>query len=166
MNYKKIQELLDKYWNCETTLEEEEILRSYFSNEEVHDDFKEFEQLFRHFNEVKGSRVSNDFDERIFEKVKKRKAQRRHLGFFTKVAAAVILILSFVVINQRYILVKDKATQVVQDTFEDPHKALEETKKMLMLVSEKWNKGKVEISKISEFNKAEKMIRNKNLKEI
>lgn len=166
MNYKKIQELLDKYWNCETTLEEEEILRSYFSNEEVHDDFIEFEQLFRHFNEVKGSRVSNDFDERVFEKVEKRKAQRRYLGVFTKVAAAVILILSFVVINQRYILVKDKATQVVQDTFEDPQRALEETKKMLMLVSEKWNKGKSEISKISEFNKAEKMIRNENFKEI
>jgi len=166
MNYKKIQELLDKYWNCESTLEEEEMLRSYFSNEEVHDDFKEYESLFKHFNEVKGSRVSNNFDDRIFEKVEKRQAKRRYLGIFTKVAAAILLILSFVVINQRYKMVKDKATQVVQDTFEDPQRALDETKKILLLVSEKWNKGKEEVSKFSEFNKAEKLVKNENIKEI
>ena len=39
----------------------------------------------------------------------------------------------------------------------------EETKKALLLVSEKLNKGKTNIIKLSEFNKAEKVIRNKNL---
>ena len=31
MDYKYINQLLDRYWKCETSLEEEEILRTFFS---------------------------------------------------------------------------------------------------------------------------------------
>ena len=31
MDYKYIEQLLERYWKCETTLEEEEILRMFFS---------------------------------------------------------------------------------------------------------------------------------------
>ena len=31
MDYKYINQLLDRYWKCETSLEEEEILRAFFS---------------------------------------------------------------------------------------------------------------------------------------
>ena len=30
MDYKYIEQLLERYWNCETSLEEEQILRSFF----------------------------------------------------------------------------------------------------------------------------------------
>ena len=35
MDYKYIEHLLERYWQCETTLQEENILRSFFSQEEV-----------------------------------------------------------------------------------------------------------------------------------
>jgi hypothetical protein len=165
MDYNRIKDLLDKYWNCETSLEEEAELHTYFSSGEVHKDLKSYAPLFQYFKSEGGIRISKDFDKKIIRQFEtgKKQAKQRVLSIFYKVAAAVILILFFVTIHQRFIEVKDKAVTVVKDTFDDPEKALEETKKALLLVSEKWNKGKNNISKLSEFNKAEKIIRNENL---
>ena len=165
MDYNMIKDLLDKYWNCETSLEEEAELRTYFSSGEVHKDLKSYAPLFQYFKSESGIRISKDFDKKITRQFEtgEKPAKQRFLSIFYKVAAAVIFILFFVTIHQRFIDVKDKAVTVVKDTFDDPEKALEETKKALLLVSEKWNKGKSNISKLSEFNKAEKIIRNENL---
>lgn len=35
MDYKYIEQLLDRYWNCETSLEEEKILHSFFAQKDV-----------------------------------------------------------------------------------------------------------------------------------
>ena len=67
------------------------------------------------------------------------------------------------VLEEEFIAVREKATVLVQDTFDDPQRAFDETKKALLLVSEKWNKGKDNIIRLSEFNKAEKIIKNENL---
>ena len=113
----------------------------------------------------KDIKTQDGFEDRIIDRLssKNRSGKRRYLSIIYKVAAAVILLLFVVTIHQRYITVRDKATTLVQDTFEDPEKALEETKKALMLVSEKWKKGKNNIVKLSEFRKAEKMIKNEKL---
>jgi len=165
MDYNIIKSLLEKYWNCETSVEEEAQLRAYFSSEKVPEDLKEFAPLFQYFESENEVHVSDGFDKDLMKRIdgKKQSGKQRYLGIFYKVAAAVILILFVVTIHQRFIAVREKATTVVQDTFDDPEKALEETKKALLLVSEKWNKGRSNFAKLSEFNKAEKIIRNENL---
>lgn len=35
MDYKYIKQLLERYWRCETSLEEEKILRTFFSQKDV-----------------------------------------------------------------------------------------------------------------------------------
>ena len=35
MDYKYISQLLERYWNAETTLEEEEILKAFFRQDNV-----------------------------------------------------------------------------------------------------------------------------------
>ena len=35
MDYKYIEQLLERYWKCETSLEEEQILRTFFRQEEI-----------------------------------------------------------------------------------------------------------------------------------
>ena len=35
MDYKYIEQLLESYWQCETSVQEEQILRTFFSQEEV-----------------------------------------------------------------------------------------------------------------------------------
>jgi hypothetical protein len=165
MDYKGIKTLLEKYWNCETSLEEEAQLREYFTGDEVHEDLLEFVPLFQYFKSESEIHISDNFDKKFIDQVEKRRktGKRRYLNIYYKVAAAVILVLFVFTIHQRFIAIREKATTIVQDTFEDPEKALEETKKALLLVSEKWNKGKTNFVKLSEFKKAEKVIRNENL---
>lgn len=166
MDYNRIRSLLHKYWNCETTLQEEEELRSFFSTRNVPDDLKPYSSLFQYFLYENEAQVSDGFDEKILMRIGKGKEKSQKqvfLSIFYKVAAAVILILFTVTVHQKFIKVREKATTLVQDTFDDPEKALEQTKKALLLVSEKWNKGKANVGRLSEFNKAEKIIRNENL---
>ena len=46
MDYKYIEQLLERYWKCETTLEEEEILRAFYSQKDVPDELLPYKDLF------------------------------------------------------------------------------------------------------------------------
>lgn len=46
-----INNILEKYWNAETNLQEEADLRSYFASEDVADYHKEYEGLFYHISQ-------------------------------------------------------------------------------------------------------------------
>lgn len=46
MDYKYIEQLLERYWNCETSLEEEQILRTFFSQKDVPASLMKYKDLF------------------------------------------------------------------------------------------------------------------------
>ncbi|MBR9999284.1 MAG: hypothetical protein KFF73_09950 [Cyclobacteriaceae bacterium] len=168
MDYSQVKELLEKYWMCETTLEEEKMLSTYFQKDDLPRDFGKYRDLFRYFSAERKMELNGNFDERVLELVEKKQRSGRHryLSMMYKVAAAVLLILSFFVIHERFIKVKDQARKVVEDTFDNPEKALEETKKVLYFVSEKLNRGKEEVSRLNKFKKAEEVVRNSKYKDI
>lgn len=168
MDYDVAKILLEKYWNCETSLEEEARLRSYFQKDDIPEALKKYQGLFRFYSEEREKELNHDFDKKMLNMVSGNPEKRRHryLRMMYKLAAAVLLVLSFFVIQERYSRVKDQAKKVVQDTFSDPEKALEETKRVLYFVSEKLNKGKEEVARLNKFKKAEDVVRNSNFKEI
>lgn len=47
MDSKQLEQLLEKYWNCETSLEDEKVLRDYFNGSEVPQHLKETASLFQ-----------------------------------------------------------------------------------------------------------------------
>jgi len=49
----EIDRLLAKYWECETTLDEEQILKQYFGKEDVDASHLPVKSLFQHLNEEK-----------------------------------------------------------------------------------------------------------------
>jgi hypothetical protein len=66
MDYKYIEQLLDKYFECQTTLEEEQILRAFFAQEDVPAHLLSYRKLFNYQSFGKNSEsLGNDFDERI-----------------------------------------------------------------------------------------------------
>ena len=70
MDYKYIDQLLERYWNCETTLEEEEILRSFFSQDNVPVELLRYRQLFVYESrEPQADRLGADFDEKMLQMV-------------------------------------------------------------------------------------------------
>jgi len=70
MDYKYIEQLLERYWACETTLEEEQILRTFFSQENVPVSLLPYKDLFTYEQaEVEGTCLGDDFDRMMLEQV-------------------------------------------------------------------------------------------------
>ena len=70
MDYTYIEQLLDRYWLCETSLEEEQILRTFFSQENVPVSLLPYKDLFTYEqNDVETMQLGDDFDRRVLEMV-------------------------------------------------------------------------------------------------
>jgi len=100
MDYKYIEQLLERYFQCETTLKEEEILRSFFTQEDVPVWLKKYQALFS-YEALKPQRLGDDFDERILQAIEQeqpvqartRTITQRLMPLF-KAAAIVAIILT------------------------------------------------------------------------
>lgn len=70
MDYKYIQQLLERYWKGETSLQEEEILRSFFSQKDIPADLIRYKALFAYEQQEKMEDVlGDDFDEKILSMI-------------------------------------------------------------------------------------------------
>lgn len=102
MDYKYIEQLMERYWNAETTLEEESILRSFFRQENIPADMKPLRALFA--DEASSQQLGDDFDARMLEMIREEEAPkvvkareisitRRMMPLF-KAAAVIAIILT------------------------------------------------------------------------
>ena len=66
MDYKYIEQLLERYWQCETTLQEEAILRTFFSQPDIPEALRKYQALFA--GELqKEEPLGEDFDARMLD---------------------------------------------------------------------------------------------------
>ncbi|MBC5603654.1 hypothetical protein [Bacteroides difficilis] len=100
MDYKDIEQLLERYWQCETSVEEEAALRDFFLKEEVPAHLLRYKNLFVYQQVQQKVGLGEDFDVRILAEVEPVvvKAKRLTLvGRFVplfKAAAVIAIILS------------------------------------------------------------------------
>jgi hypothetical protein len=165
MDSNRIDDLLNKYWNCESTLEEEQELREYFKGKNIPEQLRETASLFRYFEENKKKDLHDaSFDKEILERVKspKKTAISRVLYNSMRIAAgiAVLVVATWFVRNE---IRKSSPTQVV-DTYNDPKMALEETKKALLMISKGFGKAEEKAKKITLFNEAQQKIQQEETK--
>ena len=66
MDYKYIEQLLGRYWQGETTLQEETILKTFFSQPDIPEDLRKYSALFTYEAE-KAEGLGDDFDARMLE---------------------------------------------------------------------------------------------------
>ena len=102
MDYKYIEQLMERYWNAETTLEEESILRSFFRQENIPAEMEPLRALFT--DEASQQQLSDDFDARILEMIREEEAPKvvkareltltRRLMPLFKAAAVIAIILT------------------------------------------------------------------------
>lgn len=67
MDYKYIEQLLLRYWECETTLQEERILQAFFSQKDIPEHLMQYRNIFMAVTEEKDEHLGKDFDERILK---------------------------------------------------------------------------------------------------
>lgn len=65
MDYKYIEQLLERYWNCETTLREEQILHTFFLQEDIPAHLCRYKDVFCAHEDVANMHLGEDFDDRI-----------------------------------------------------------------------------------------------------
>ncbi len=64
MDYKYIEQLLQRYWDCQTTPQEEAILHKFFAQDDVPNHLRPYKAAFMAM-EPTVEQLSSDFDERI-----------------------------------------------------------------------------------------------------
>ena len=67
MDYKYIEQLIERYWNAETSLEEESILRTFFSQKNVPAEMEHLRALFS--DDASGQTLDDDFDKRMLQMI-------------------------------------------------------------------------------------------------
>lgn len=148
MDYNKIQALLDKYWEAQTSIEEEKILKNYFNQSDIDTRLKEFQPLFQHFELEKEVSVSDGFEDRLLSQISEKpdtKVIQLKSWYYRIASAAAILLICFTAyFLQQYEPMqpsKKGATVIVLDDAENAEEAYAKVKAALMIVSAKMNKG-------------------------
>ncbi|MEN8248534.1 MAG: hypothetical protein ABFS32_06350 [Bacteroidota bacterium] len=166
MDLNRINILLERYWNCVTTVEEEEELRNFFNKQEVPEELREAATLFRYYEKQRHTSLDQKFDEEILEKItqhKSPKIRKLNLSFqnYMRVAAAVLVVLaaSFVFRMEMW-KGEEKPKMLLVDTYQTPEEAFEETKKAFQLIAAKMNEGRKQAQKMTIINEAEEKIKN------
>lgn len=165
MDSKKIEELLKKYWDCETSLEEEQQLHAYFREGDFPEQLKETAELFRYFNDHKKKTLTDvSFDHDILKKVKTpAKSKMATLIYNTmRIAAGVIVLMVAVWLVRNEI--RETTPREMVDTYNDPKLAFEETKKALMMISKSFGTAEEQAKKINLFNEAREEVQKKTEK--
>ena len=102
MDYKYIEQLMERYWRCETSLQEEEILRSFFAQDDVPASLMAYKSLFCFVQEDKGANMLDDkFDEKVLSMIDDEQpvkakviTMRQRLAPLFKAAAIVAIVLT------------------------------------------------------------------------
>lgn len=66
MDYKYIEQLMERYWQGETSVKEEDILRAFFSQDDIPASMRAYKEIFTYAEEEKKvDALGDDFDSRV-----------------------------------------------------------------------------------------------------
>jgi len=156
-NLKQIEELLEKYYNGETSLDEERKLHWYFQTHDIPMHLKPDAEIFRSHYKRSTEDVAPELTEKLTKLIDKQENKSRFIlplrsvRWISGIAASVLLLLSlWIGFGRDSFRNRDKFA----DTFNDPRIAYQETKKALLLVSEKLNAGTKELQLLKKYNQS------------
>ena len=152
---KRIEKLLEKYYQGDTTIEEENTLSQYFSGQDVPAQFKAEAELFGFIAELRDVTLSGEMENRLEKMIAVSEPAKLIMGtkwryYWISGAAAVILILLGIFLDMQ--IRRNSPLEGRQDTYEDPYLAYAEAKKVLYMVSEKINTGRKPLQKLEKLD--------------
>ncbi|RDY61256.1 hypothetical protein [Flagellimonas nanhaiensis] len=139
MELGNIEKLLEKYFEATTTVEEEKMLREYFSQEDVATHLEQYRPMFNYFSMAKEERYTKQVP------LKPRK------DFYKWVSIAAVAVLSFGIYFGNEYRERKQAEY-----------AYNETKKAFELLAENFGKGTEKVAYLQEFEAAKQKIYNNN----
>lgn len=136
MDCERTELLLEKFWDCETSPEEEKKLRLFFNEtKDLPSHLLQYRELFVYQEEEGKLALDESFDQRILAKISgKKKIGLHNSRWIGGIAASLLLIAGLCVLIQRQ--------QGEADTYETPEQALAEVQRALSFVSKEMNQGR------------------------
>lgn len=144
MEWNKIEILLEKYFEGETTSMDEKELRNYFSSPNVLPHLEQYKPLFGYFSNA----TTQKFTPEIPLQSKKRKVA------WLSIAASVVIMLGI----STYMYFDTKVADQDLGTYNNPEVALKETQKALAMLSTHVNTGIVSVNYIQEYEDSKQLI--------
>ena len=156
MDYNRISALLEKYWEGETSLEEEAGLREFFST--PHPDLppalQEAAPMFQYFQ----LEAAKEWEAPPVKVVKL--SPLRH---WMKYAAVLLVAVGIgYALQQQGQRQQEVIIAMKKQEMNDPQRALAETQKALRLLAKNLNKGTSKMQKLSYFNEATAVVEGKD----
>ncbi len=140
-----MKNLIEKYFQGETSLKEEAELKSYFNSGKVEASLQQYQPLFQHFEEESKLELNQEFEDNLFKKLntEAKVVPMRSWGrrLMRVAAVAAVVFASYLFFSEPQ---DPQHPQVDWSAYEisDEQMAYEETVKALRLLSSKLNKGK------------------------
>ena len=150
MELDKIEILIEKYFQGETSIAEENELKSYFSLPDVAQHLKQYQPIFGYFSQAKEHR----FEQKI--PLLPNTRDKKHNVAWYSIAASVVVLLSI----GTFTYFNDNTANSNQDlgTYKSPELALQETQKALAMLSNHVNVGVGSVQYLEEFNNSKAII--------
>ncbi len=150
MSSHRIEKLLEKYFESETSLSEERTLREFFRAKDIPVHLQDLKEQFELYEKEGQIELPDDFDDVIFRKIEQkergRKQSRRTTIYYISGVAATILILVTVFVRFDSFL----GTPPSNDS--EAQIAFNEASRILYFVSDKFNKGTDNLGKVARFD--------------
>lgn len=140
MKKEELNRLLEKYYNGQSTVEEEEVLRSFFNGTDIPEGYEAEKAIFVYYSaSMDIPEPSDDFEGRILTGIDEFGNRSNLSGNRNIIRVILSTAAGLLILAGSYFFFTDK--NELQDTFTDPELAYAETIKILMDVSSQLNKG-------------------------
>lgn len=146
MELVRIEQLIDKYFEGQTSIAEEKELKAYFSSSDVAQHLEQYRDVFGYFTQAK---------EQQFTKSVPLQPRKQFNVVWLSIAASIVIV--FGVVTFRLYETEVQPTGEL-GTYDNPELAMAETQKALDLVSEKLNVGIESVSYINEYESTKNKI--------
>ena len=148
----KLDKLLEKYWQAETDLAEEQELKKLLKTSKE-PSFEKEAALMDYFDEQAGVSLDDQFDAEVLAAIEKPAAKvvsfKTYFNKYVGIAAAVL-----VMAISSVMFIQNQQAYQSEDTFESPEEAYAELKKQLLMVSNYMNKGNNTVNELSTLGTA------------
>jgi len=156
MDLKQVEIVLNKYWEGDTTLEEEKQLQQFFTYGEVPENLQVYRPLFSLSEIDMEPDLGLDFDRQLIDKLQGKKGAKNRVSWRIAAIGIILVGLSIGLFKMDKEFAGFNPTvdnrELAEDTFDNPRAALAETKQALFLVSAAMNKGSKPVLNIAKLD--------------
>ena len=143
----RIERLIDKYFEGETSIAEEKELKAYFSSSDVAQHLEQYKPVFGYFSQAKQEQFTATIS------LKSKRKQKR-LAWLSVAAAVVVMVCIGFFAYQN----SSEPTQENLGVINDPEIAFRETQKALALISRHVNTGIESVNYLGEYQQSKNKI--------